>query len=163
MQSDTADAGRTPPFGTARRIRTRSIWAVALFTASLPPAVIASTLVALKRLEEDASLRTQLAANADQLYDGLREMGYAVGPHASPITAVVMPDQAMAVTMWNALLQRGVYLNLAIPPATPDNRPLLRSSVSAAHTPEQIRTVLRVFEQLGLENGLLQRSRRASA
>ncbi len=40
MQSDMADAGRTPPFGTARRIRTRSIWAVALFTASLPPAFI---------------------------------------------------------------------------------------------------------------------------
>ena len=44
--------------------------------------------------------------------------------------------------MWNALLQNGVYLNLALPPATPDNRPLLRSSVSAAHTPEQIDTVL---------------------
>lgn len=40
MQSDAARAGGTPPFGTARRIRTRSIWAVALFTASLPPAFI---------------------------------------------------------------------------------------------------------------------------
>ena len=134
-----------------------------MFTASLPPAVIASTLTALVRLEADAQLRTQLAANADQLYDGLRDMGYAVGPHASPITAVVMPDQAMAVTMWNALLQNGVYLNLAIPPATPDNRPLLRSSVSAAHTPEQIQQVLAVFERLGLEHNLLQRPRRASA
>ena len=134
-----------------------------MFTASLPPAVIASTLTALVRLEADAQLRTQLAANADQLYDGLRDMGYAVGPHASPITAVVMPDQAMAVTMWNALLQNGVYLNLAIPPATPDNRPLLRSSVSAAHTPEQIQQVLGVFERLGLEHNLLQRPRRASA
>ena len=134
-----------------------------MFTASLPPAVIASTLTALVRLEADAQLRTQLAANADQLYDGLRDMGYAVGPHASPITAVVMPDQAMAVTMWNALLQNGVYLNLAIPPATPDNRPLLRSSVSAAHTPEQIQQVLAIFERLGLEHNLLQRPRRASA
>ena len=90
-------------------------------------------------------------------------MGYAVGPHASPITAVVMPDQAMAVTMWNALLQNGVYLNLAIPPATPENKSLLRSSVSAAHTPEQIDAVLDIFERLGLEYGLLQRARRASA
>jgi 8-amino-7-oxononanoate synthase len=134
-----------------------------MFTASLPPAVIASTLTALKRLEEDSSLRVRLQANADQLWNGLRDMGYAVGPHASPITAVVMPDQAMAVTMWNALLQNGVYLNLAIPPATPDNRPLLRSSVSAAHSREQIETVLSVFEQLGQEFGLLKRARRASA
>lgn len=90
-------------------------------------------------------------------------MGYVVGPHASPITAVVMPDQAMAVTMWNALLQNGVYLNLAIPPATPENKSLLRSSVSAAHTPEQIDQVLAVFEQLGQEFGLLKLARRASA
>jgi 8-amino-7-oxononanoate synthase len=134
-----------------------------MFTASLPPAVIASTLTALQRLEEDGNLRVQLAANADQLWNGLRDLGYAVGPHASPITAVVMPDQAMAVTMWNALLANGVYLNLAIPPATPDNRPLLRSSVSAAHTPQQIDTVLGVFEQLGREYGLLKQARRATA
>ncbi|MGA0604744.1 serine palmitoyltransferase [Phenylobacterium sp. VNQ135] len=134
-----------------------------MFTASLPPAVIASTLSALKRLEEDASLRTRLSANADRLYDGLRDMGYSVGPHASPITAVEMPDQATAVGMWNALLQNGVYLNLAIPPATPENKSLLRSSVSAAHTPEQIDAVLAVFEQLGREFGLLEGRRRATA
>lgn len=134
-----------------------------MFTASLPPAVIASTLSALKRLEEDASLRTRLSANADRLYEGLRDMGYSVGPHASPITAVEMPDQATAVGMWNALLQNGVYLNLAIPPATPDNKSLLRSSVSAAHTPEQIDAVLSVFEQLGQEFGLLPARRRATA
>jgi 8-amino-7-oxononanoate synthase len=135
-----------------------------MFTASLPPAVIASTLSALKRLEEDASLRTRLSANADRLYEGLRDMGYSVGPHASPITAVEMPDQATAVGMWNALLQNGVYLNLAIPPATPENKSLLRSSVSAAHTPEQIDAVLGVFQTLGQEFGLLPaRDRRARA
>ena len=134
-----------------------------MFTASLPPAVIASTLVALRRLEEDSSLRERLSANADRLYEGLRDMGFEVGPHASPITAVVMPDEATAVSMWNALLARGVYLNLAVPPATPHNEALLRSSVSAAHTPEQIDTVLGVFETLGQEFGLLKRARRASA
>jgi len=134
-----------------------------MFTASLPPAVIASTLSALKRLEEDASLRTRLSANADRLYEGLRDMGYSVGPHASPITAVEMPDQATAVGMWNALLQNGVYLNLAIPPATPENKSLLRSSVSAAHTTAQIDAVLSVFEQLGQEFGLLPNRRRATA
>jgi 8-amino-7-oxononanoate synthase len=134
-----------------------------MFTASLPPAVIASTLTALQRLEEDSDLRVRLAANADQLWNGLRDQGYDVGPHASPITAVIMPDQATAVGMWNALLANGIYLNLAIPPATPDNRALLRSSVSAAHTPEQIDTVLGVFAQLGREFGILKEARRATA
>lgn len=134
-----------------------------MFTASLPPAVIASTLAALTRLEEDASLRFRLSRNATRLYEGLRDMGYSVGPHASPITAVEMPDQATAVGMWNALLQNGVYLNLAIPPATPENKSLLRSSVSAAHTPEQIDAVLHVFETLGQEFGLLSARLRARA
>ena len=133
-----------------------------MFTASLPPAVIASTLKALDRMEEEPELRARLMRNATHLFEGLRSLGYAMGPQASPIAAVVMPDQAMAVTMWNALLQNGVYLNLAVPPATPDNRALLRSSVSAAHTPQQIDTVLSVFANLGQEFGLLPK-RRASA
>ena len=69
----------------------------------------------------------------------------------------------LAVTFWNRLLEGGVYLNLALPPATPHGMALLRSSVSAAHTFQQIDEVLDIFEQLGLEYGLLQRTRRASA
>jgi 8-amino-7-oxononanoate synthase len=135
-----------------------------MFTASLPPAVVASTLTALKRAEEDAGLRARLISNSHRLYDGLNAMGYVTGPKASPIVAVVMPDQATSLGMWNALLQGGVYLNLALPPATPNNQPLLRSSVSAAHTPEQIDKVLAVFEAVGRQFGLLtSRGQRASA
>ncbi len=135
-----------------------------MFTASLPPAIVASTLTALKRLEQDSSLRVQLEANAKRLFDGLQALGFPTGPQASPIVAVDMPDTPTALAMWNALLANGVYLNLALPPATPDNRPLLRSSVSAAHTFEQIDAVIAVFAQLGQEFGLLpKRTRRATA
>lgn len=135
-----------------------------MFTASLPPAVVSSTLVALKRLEEMPELRHRLMANARQLYDGLTTLGFQTGPTASPIVAITMPDQERAIGMWNALLQNGVYLNLALPPATPDSRPLLRTSVSAAHTPEQIDKVLAVFAKLGAAMGLIDNQRqRATA
>jgi 8-amino-7-oxononanoate synthase len=127
-----------------------------MFTASLPPAVIASTLTALTRLEEDSSLRTRLAAHADRLYDGLSGMGFMTGPTSSPIVAITMPDTERAIGMWNALLQNGVYLNLALPPATPDSRPLLRTSVSAAHSFEQIDQVLAVFAEIGVAMGLIE-------
>ncbi|MES2895541.1 MAG: pyridoxal phosphate-dependent aminotransferase family protein [Pseudomonadota bacterium] len=126
-----------------------------MFTASLPPAVIASTVTALRRLQEQPELRLRLHANARRLYDGLTAMGLATGPTCSPIVAVTMPDQAAAIAMWNGLLQNGVYLNLALPPATPDNRPLLRSSISAAHTPEQIDQVIAVMGRVARELGLL--------
>jgi len=131
-----------------------------MFTASLPPAVVSSTLVALKRLEETPELRHRLMANARRLYDGLAELGFQTGPTASPIVAITMPDQESAIGMWNMLLQNGVYLNLALPPATPDSRPLLRTSVSAAHTDEQIEKVLSVFAEVGAALGIIDTQRK---
>jgi len=127
-----------------------------MFTASLPPAVVSSTVTALRRLEEQPELRHKLMDNARRLYDGLSGMGYVTGPTSSPIVAITMPDTERAIGMWNALLQNGVYLNLALPPATPDSRPLLRTSVSAAHTFEQIDQVLAVFAELGAAMGLIE-------
>ena len=127
-----------------------------MFTASLPPAVVSSTVTALRRLEEQPELRHKLMANARRLYDGLSAMGYITGPTSSPIVAITMPDTERAIGMWNALLQNGVYLNLALPPATPDSRPLLRTSVSAAHSFEQIDQVLAVFAETGAAMGLIE-------
>lgn len=127
-----------------------------MFTASLPPAVVSSTVTALRRLEEQPELRHKLMANARRLYDGLSAMGYITGPTSSPIVAITMPDTERAIGMWNALLQNGVYLNLALPPATPDSRPLLRTSVSAAHSEQQIDQVLAVFAEIGAAMGLIE-------
>lgn len=127
-----------------------------MFTASLPPAVVSSTVTALRRLEEQPELRHKLMANARRLYDGLSGMGFMTGPTSSPIVAITMPDTERAIGMWNALLQNGVYLNLALPPATPDSRPLLRTSVSAAHSEQQIDQVLAVFAEIGVAMGLIE-------
>ncbi|KRA74947.1 8-amino-7-oxononanoate synthase [Caulobacter sp. Root656] len=127
-----------------------------MFTASLPPSVVSSTVTALRRLEEQPELRHKLMANARRLYDGLSAMGFMTGPTSSPIVAITMPDTERAIGMWNALLQNGVYLNLALPPATPDSRPLLRTSVSAAHSEQQIDQVLAVFAEIGVAMGLIE-------
>ncbi|MBX6367089.1 MAG: aminotransferase class I/II-fold pyridoxal phosphate-dependent enzyme [Rhodospirillales bacterium] len=126
-----------------------------MFTASLPPSVIATTVQALRRIEEAPELRATLRANARALYDGLAAAGFVLGPEPNPIVAVKLPSSETAVAFWNALLQNGVYLNLALPPATPDHCALLRASVSAAHSAEQIAHVVRVFSKIGHEMGLL--------
>ena len=61
----------------------------------------------------------------------------------------------LAVEFWNRLLEGGVYLNLALPPATPTPAPLLRSSVSAVHTPAQIDRAVQLFEAVGRQLGVL--------
>lgn len=126
-----------------------------MFTASLPPAVMASTIAALRRMQESPELRTKLHENARRLYHGLSNLGFAVGPQASPIVSVAIPDAPLAVEFWNRLLEGGVYLNLALPPATPTQSPLLRSSVSAVHTTAQIDRALQLFEAVGRQLGVL--------
>jgi 8-amino-7-oxononanoate synthase len=126
-----------------------------MFTASLPPSVIATSLQALKRMREEPSLRLRLNANSRRLYDGLRNLGFQVGPVANPIVAVALPTKELAIAFWNGLLEAGLYLNLALPPATPNSLALLRSSVSAAHTPQQIDTAIELFAQVGRRLGVL--------
>jgi 8-amino-7-oxononanoate synthase len=126
-----------------------------MFTASLPPAVIASTIEALARMQQQPELRGKLIANGKRLYDGLNALGFTTGPQPNPVVSVSMPDRAFAIAFWNALLEAGLYLNLALPPATPTGTPLLRSSVSAAHTEAQIDTAIELFAEVGRTLGVL--------
>ena len=119
-----------------------------IFTASPSPSVIASTRAALRIMQQRPELRDRLWDNAQRLYDGLKGLGFQVSPQVSPVVAVTIEDRDQAIAWWNQLLQRGAYVNLVMPPASPTIHSLLRCSVSAAHTPEQIDRILDAFAAL---------------
>ncbi|AHI24870.1 serine palmitoyltransferase [Komagataeibacter swingsii] len=125
-----------------------------MFTASLPPEVIAATMAALTELENQPELRVRLMDNARRLHAGLQAAGLRTGPQASPVVSVILDDVAVAVAFWNRLLDLGVYVNLSLPPATPDQHPLLRTSVMATHTPEQIDRAVEIFAVVAGEMGI---------
>jgi 8-amino-7-oxononanoate synthase len=116
-----------------------------IFTASPTPSVVASTREALKQIAKRPELREQLWRNANRLYDGLRTHGFRLGPQPGPVVAVFVDQPERAIAWWHRLLERGVYVNLVIPPATPSTSCLLRCSLSAAHTPEQIDQIIEAF------------------
>jgi len=116
-----------------------------IFTASPTPAVIGSTRAALATLQSRPELRQMLWSNAERLYRRLQDHGFSLGPEPSPVVAVVTGSVAEALSIWEALLRQGVYVNLVLPPATPGSNPLVRCSVSAAHTPEQIDAIGEAF------------------
>lgn len=116
-----------------------------IFTASPSPATIASTRAALEIIQSRPNLRHQLWENATTLYQGLQTMGYALGPEISPIIAIHVGPREEALLMWQKIFDRGVYVNLVLPPATPNSNCLLRCSVSAAHTRAQLDVVLDAF------------------
>jgi len=118
-----------------------------LFTASLPPAVVASASETLKRIAAEPELRERVWANTHTVYDGLADMGFQVGPEKTPVIGVRMPGVEAGIAVWRTLLESGVYVNLALPPATPRGVCLLRCSVCAAHTDAQLEHVLGAFRR----------------
>ena len=108
-------------------------------------------------MRAEPELRTRLWDNAQRLYDGLQALGLPVGPAASPVIAVELPDRSATIDCWRALLEAGVYVNLVIPPASPSSNYLLRNSVSAAHSSAQIDTIIDAYKSL-VDSGLAQRT-----
>ncbi len=119
-----------------------------LFTASGTPANIAAAGAALTEMRLRPELRQQLWDRSRQLHAGLAKLGFDLVAPAGPVIAVRRPDEVTAIREWNHLFADNVYVNLAVPPATPGGTSLLRLSVSAAHSSEEIDAVLAAFERL---------------
>ena len=119
-----------------------------VFTASSASSAIASTRTALQIIGSQPELRHRLWDNARQLYQRLKNLGCSVGPEPSPIIAISYKEIYEAVTVWNGLLERSIYVNMVLPPATPDGGVLLRCSLSAAHSREQVQRIGDAFASL---------------
>jgi len=118
-----------------------------VFTASLPPSVVASAKTAIEIIKGADDLRAQLWANAHHLHHGLKEAGFSIPTKTpeSPIIAISLHNTEEVVRFWSGLLRAGVYVNMAVPPATPQGFHLLRCSVCASHTPEQLDAIIERF------------------
>jgi 8-amino-7-oxononanoate synthase len=101
--------------------------------------------------------RAQLWKNARRLHGGLRDLGFRLGTETpdSAIIAVILDDQEQAVAMWQSLLEGGLYVNMARPPATPAGTFLLRCSLCAEHTDDQIGRVIDMFRAAGTAVGII--------
>lgn len=126
-----------------------------VFTASLPPSVVASATVNLGLVKNGGALRMRIMRNAEHLHAGLSALGLKIATGVSPVVAVVAPDPVVAAAFWRGLIEAGVYVNLALPPATPFGYSLLRASLCAAHTPEQIDRVIAIFGEVAANLGLI--------
>ncbi|MES2288200.1 MAG: aminotransferase class I/II-fold pyridoxal phosphate-dependent enzyme [Pseudomonadota bacterium] len=128
-----------------------------VFTASLPPSVVATAATSIRKLMHAGNKRAHLWENSRTLHKGLRDLGFQLGTEEaqSAIIAVIMPDLETGAAMWQALLENGLYTNLARPPATPANMTLLRCSLCAEHTAEDVTTILERFAAAGRATGVI--------
>jgi glycine C-acetyltransferase/8-amino-7-oxononanoate synthase len=128
-----------------------------VFTASLPPSVVHTAATSIRKLMHGKAKRDKLWESSRVLHKGLRDLGFQLGtPEAqSAIIAVIMPDLERGAAMWEALLHEGLYVNLARPPATPAGMTLLRCSLCAEHTVDQVQTIIGMFERAGKAVGII--------
>ncbi|WP_353218068.1 aminotransferase class I/II-fold pyridoxal phosphate-dependent enzyme [Sandarakinorhabdus sp.] len=119
------------------------------FTASLPPAVVACSAASIRKLMTAHDKRARLWEATRRLHGGLKRMGFRLATETpeSAIVSVLMPDQETTALMWSTLIELGVYVNMSRPPATPAGVYLLRCSICALHSNDQIDAVLACFDR----------------
>ncbi|SDC74049.1 serine palmitoyltransferase [Sphingomonas sp. YR710] len=128
-----------------------------VFTASLPPSVVATAATSIRKLMHAKDKRAHLWKNSRRLHQGLRDMGYTLGTQTaqSAIIAIILADMERAVSLWQGLLEAGLYVNTARPPATPAGMFLLRCSLCAEHSDAQVDEILHIFEAAGRATGVI--------
>ena len=127
---------------------TRKVMRPYMFTASATPANICAARVAVDKIKSGSGLRDNLKARAHQLHAGLAELGYDLCAGPSPVIAVRRPNEGVAAMEWNWLMDNNVYVNLAVPPGTPQSSSLLRISLSAAHSEADVQTIIDTFAKM---------------
>jgi len=122
-----------------------------LFSNAVPPPIIMAALKALELASSSSELRDRLHANARMLRAGLEEVGFKIRSGQHPILPVMLGDAALATTMADKLLEKGIYVIGFSFPVVPQGQARIRIQLSAAHTPEQLQHAVEAFLDVGKE------------
>jgi len=120
-----------------------------IFSAALPAPNAATVLKAVEITENEPERVDKLWENANYMRSQLQQLGYNTGSSSTPIIPVIIGEQYRTGLAWAGLIDAGVYTNPVIPPATPPNRSLLRTSYTATHTREHLDRALTAFKLVG--------------
>jgi 8-amino-7-oxononanoate synthase len=126
-----------------------------IFSASPPPASVAAVSAAIDIIDSEPERIESLWKNTRRMLEGLKDLGFQVGPSETPIIPVLVGDNETAFKMSLMLQEEGVFANVAVSPAVPEGKALIRTSYMATHTEKQLDRVLAAFEKTGKVLGLI--------
>jgi 8-amino-7-oxononanoate synthase len=126
-----------------------------IFSASMPPANVATVLKALEILKAEPWRLERLEEISVYMRNGLRSLGFNVWTSESPIIPVVIGDMMTCFTFWRELFEAGVYVNAVVEPAVPRGQSLVRTSYMATHTNQQLDAILEAFKKIGMKMGII--------
>lgn len=120
-----------------------------IFSASLPPASVASVSAALDIIDDEPERREKLWNNTRKMLAGFKELGYNVGTSQTPIVPIIIGDNERVFQAWKSLHEAGIFANAVVSPAVPQGKALIRTSFMATHTDRQLDKVLKAFKKIG--------------
>ena len=120
-----------------------------IFTASLPPASVASARKALDIIRKADDRREAVLKNSEKMLKGLQEIGFDTGSSSSQIIPIHVGNDMKCLRFWRALFDAGVFTNAFIQPGVPPGGALLRTSYMPTHTDEMLDEALEIMEKVG--------------
>jgi 8-amino-7-oxononanoate synthase len=126
-----------------------------IFTASMTPASTGAALKALEIIEQEAERRHHLIKIAESFRNGLKEQGFTIKEGITPIIPVLVGDMNNTFLACKLLFDNGVYVNPVVSPAVPPDATMIRTSLTATHTEDQIDHAIEVFTKVGREMKLI--------
>ncbi len=129
-----------------------------IYSASMPPANVATVLKCLEILKAEPERLTRLWEISDYMRKGFQNLGFNVWTSQSPIIPVVVADMMTSLKFWRDLLEEGVFVNPVVPPAVPRGQSLMRTSYMATHTNDDLDYILEAFHRVGLKHGIISKN-----
>ena len=126
-----------------------------VFSASMSPANAAAALAALRIMIDEPDRMARLWANTRRLKEGLLALGFHLGASATPILPVHVGEMLKTFQFSQRLQEEGIFVNPVVSPGVPPGEEILRLSLMATHTFEQIDRALEKFQLVGRELGLV--------
>jgi 8-amino-7-oxononanoate synthase len=126
-----------------------------MFSASPPPASVAAVSAAIDIIESEPERRDKLWKNTHIMMKGFKDLGFKTGPSQTPIIPIIVGEDEIAFRSVMMLQEEGVFANVAVSPAVPPGKALIRTSYMATHTDEQLERVLEAFKKVGKSIGLI--------
>ena len=126
-----------------------------IFSASLPPAAVATVMACLDIVEEEPERRFRLWDITNRMLEGFKAMGFRTGDSETPIIPLIIGDLEKSFMMRKLLFDAGIFVNPVVPPAVPPDQTLIRTSFMATHTDPQLDFALETFEKVGKELGII--------
>ncbi len=126
-----------------------------IFTASITPASTAAANAALDIMLAEPERQTHLWDITNYALENFRAMGLEIGHTSTPIIPLFIRDDYKTFKVTHDLLEEGVFVNPVVTPAVAPNDTLIRYSLMATHTKEQVTRSLEAIEKVFRKNGLI--------